>query len=570
MKPVRFIFVYALASVSIIAKANVPNSTSHPLGYSPTSVMERQKMSFDNYIDDLGYYDVKITVPASFSIADPRAVNDIYYNINPDWKETCFVSRMNNRPAAILEANNEEAAFIYPIVTQKAGRSYLMPKLQTACNIELDLRISQNNMQLDVNPMVDIISKDDMSVYSGADTVAVYELEFKKKLFDRYSRCIGIYLRKAAHPAMLLRIALTDESYPQKDDYIRLLLDNITYGDNPSTELAAAEKSIFMQGSEFGFRTKHREFTGLLPDVNDETLDELNRRKAWLEAHGMTEMPNFSDDVLEALNESREFRRQAQAKADSLNNEKYVDPADKIYPLPVLDKHPQFLGDYYGSIKKWIEDNMKYPADAAEKGLQGKVIVDYTVRYDGSVADVSVREAVPDITSFRNEAVRLISSMPKWTPGTYGGHNVSVRMTMPVNFTLPDTVCAEIAANIDNYDLPVDDNVYSFPMVDVRPKSPLGEINDREIWTKLSKNIRYTDKIINALGENKTGRVFLRCVINKDGTMGDPVIEMSTAKELNEEAIRVVKSMPKWIPGFKKGVPVKTLFDVLITFKAPH
>ena len=120
------------------------------------------------------------------------------------------------------------------------------------------------------------------------------------------------------------------------------------------------------------------------------------------------------------------------------------------------------------------------------------------------------------------------------------------------------------------YDLPVDDNVYSFPMVDVRPKSPLGEINDREIWTKLSKNIRYTDKIINALGENKTGRVFLRCVINKDGTMGDPVIEMSTAKELNEEAIRVVKSMPKWIPGFKKGVPVKTLFDVLITFKAPH
>ena len=52
--------------------------------------------------------------------------------------------------------------------------------------------------------------------------------------------------------------------------------------------------------------------------------------------------------------------------------------------------------------------------------------------------------------------------------------------------------------------------------------------------------------------------------------MGDPVIEMSTAKELNEEAIRVVKSMPKWIPGFKKGVPVKTLFDVLITFKAPH
>ena len=187
-------------------------------------------MSFDNYIDDLGYYDVKITVPASFSIADPRAVNDIYYNINPDWKETGFVSRMNNRPAAILEANNEEAAFIYPIVTQKAGRSYLMPKLQTACNIELDLRISQNNMQLDVNPMVDIISKDDMSVYSGADTVAVYELEFKKKLFDRYSRCIGIYLRKAAHPAMLLRIALTDESYPQKDDYIRLL--NKHYANN--------------------------------------------------------------------------------------------------------------------------------------------------------------------------------------------------------------------------------------------------------------------------------------------------------------------------------------------------
>ena len=72
--------------------------------------------------------------------------------------------------------------------------------------------------------------------------------------------------------------------------------------------------------------------------------------------------------------------------------------------------------------------------DAEENGVQGRVICSYVVERDGSLSDVRVLKSVEP--SLDKEAVRVVMSMPKWTPGKQNGHNVRVKYTVPVQFRL--------------------------------------------------------------------------------------------------------------------------------------
>lgn len=87
-----------------------------------------------------------------------------------------------------------------------------------------------------------------------------------------------------------------------------------------------------------------------------------------------------------------------------------------------------------GNVQSWISKNIKYPALALENGVEGKVIVQFVVERDGSVSHVKVvRSADP---SLDKEAIRVISSMPKWKPGKQRGIAVRVAYTMPIFFNL--------------------------------------------------------------------------------------------------------------------------------------
>lgn len=71
------------------------------------------------------------------------------------------------------------------------------------------------------------------------DTVVIYELDLlfnDVPYMDAYRHCIGVYLRKYAHPALLTKIMLTDAAYEHKDKYIGMLLDNISYGNHTGRE----------------------------------------------------------------------------------------------------------------------------------------------------------------------------------------------------------------------------------------------------------------------------------------------------------------------------------------------
>ena len=99
----------------------------------------------------------------------------------------------------------------------------------------------------------------------------------------------------------------------------------------------------------------------------------------------------------------------------------------------VVEEQPSFPGGQ-GALMAWLRDNIKYPVVAAENGIQGKVIVQFVVGKNGSISNVKVLRSVDP--SLDREAVRVVSSMPNWTPGKQNGTSVNVRYTLPVTFKL--------------------------------------------------------------------------------------------------------------------------------------
>ena len=79
-------------------------------------------------------------------------------------------------------------------------------------------------------------------------------------------------------------------------------------------------------------------------------------------------------------------------------------------------------------------ENMKYPKQAMKEGIQGRVAVRFIVEKDGSISDVKPILSVHPLLN--KEAVRVVKSMPKWTPGKQNGKPVRVRFNLPIMFKL--------------------------------------------------------------------------------------------------------------------------------------
>jgi TonB family protein len=99
--------------------------------------------------------------------------------------------------------------------------------------------------------------------------------------------------------------------------------------------------------------------------------------------------------------------------------------------------NPSF-GANQEELDKYIQDNVNYSTTAQNDQVEGTVFVDFVVGADGGVRDAEVTEATNDAAkqAFSEEAIRVVSSMPAWTPGTQRGKPVDVRVSLPITFQL--------------------------------------------------------------------------------------------------------------------------------------
>ena len=110
------------------------------------------------------------------------------------------------------------------------------------------------------------------------------------------------------------------------------------------------------------------------------------------------------------------------------------DDVDEDIPFVLVETKPQFNGGDANDFSKWVNSRLVYPEIAKENGVQGKITLQFTVKADGSVANVRVLRGVDE--SLDREAVRVVSASPRWTPGRQRDRAVNVTYTFPVIFQL--------------------------------------------------------------------------------------------------------------------------------------
>lgn len=224
----------------------------------------------------------------------------------------------------------------------------------------------------------------------------------------------------------------------------------------------------------------------------------------------------------------------------------------------VVENMPEFPNGGMTALMKYLSDNIRYPEAAHKAGIQGRVTVQFVVGKDGSIGNVSILRGVnADLDA---EAIRVISSMPKWKPGTQKGEPVKVKYTVPVMFRLaPEPVEKIDETTVVGYHTPVAGEVYD--VVDKMPEFPGGMTG---LMQYLSKNIRYPAE---AQTKGIQGRVTVAVIINTEGKAVNASIVRSVDPSLDAEALRVAGTMPDWVPGTKDGKPVNVKYTFPVTFR---
>ena len=107
---------------------------------------------------------------------------------------------------------------------------------------------------------------------------------------------------------------------------------------------------------------------------------------------------------------------------------------EEAIPFQLGEEKPSFNGGDANEFSKWVNSRLVYPEIAKENGVQGRVTLQFTVNADGTVSNVKVLRGVD--SSLDKEAVRVVSSSPKWKPGKQRDRAVKVTYTFPVIFQL--------------------------------------------------------------------------------------------------------------------------------------
>jgi TonB family protein len=223
----------------------------------------------------------------------------------------------------------------------------------------------------------------------------------------------------------------------------------------------------------------------------------------------------------------------------------------------VVDQMPQYPGGVV-QLRKDIALNISYPQDALKKNIIGRVIVGFVINKEGEVTNAKVLRGVH--ASLDAEALRVVNKLKDFKPGMDEGKNVNVSFTVPVTFRLqkatppPPPPLKKRGTSIYN-----GEEVHV--VVDKMPEYPGGMMKLR---SDIANMVDYPKK---AKKKGVQGRVIIGFVITKSGNVENVKVLRGVTSSLNKEAVRVVKNIKKFKPGYEKGKPVQVSFTVPVTFK---
>jgi TonB family protein len=290
---------------------------------------------------------------------------------------------------------------------------------------------------------------------------------------------------------------------------------------------------------------------------------------------------------------------------------------DSVYNL--VEKMPDFPGGDKAVIQ-FLNQNMIYPAEAQKKNEQGRVIVQFVISKTGKVETAKVLRGVSK--SLDNEALRVINLLPNWTPGEQNGQKVAVLKVMPIVFK--NTVVSEADAwtitdktliVIDSIAMPSNFNtnilnpsklisatiLKPFPkeektrLINLYGKNAANGVilitsNKDEIYYAMTDSTDCKEdankpefvggnaKLFSYIADSiqypfvakqlKTqGKVIVRFKVDKTGKVTDSKVVKTLDYFLDKEALRVINTLPNWIPGTQCDKKVDIIVTMPVIFK---
>lgn len=289
-----------------------------------------------------------------------------------------------------------------------------------------------------------------------------------------------------------------------------------------------------------------------IEDVTDTHLEEVTVTKSAREV-----LAEEGIDLSKALIISPalvdEVRAFQQSKRDT----------NKVFDI--VEEQAEFEGGM-DALSQFLQKNLKYPEAAKRANQSGKVFVQFIVNTDGTISDVNILKSAG--FGMDEEAERVIK-LAKWIPGKHHGQVVKSRFTIPIMFAIgndkassnffvkPEGIRAILPSSKEYYE-----SSDIFTAVEQQAEFPGG----MEAFAKyLQDNLKYPEAAQKA---NIQGKIYVQFVINRDGSSEKFEVLKSTENEsLDNEALRVLKSIPKWVAGQQSGRNVRSRFTIPINFQ---
>ncbi len=234
---------------------------------------------------------------------------------------------------------------------------------------------------------------------------------------------------------------------------------------------------------------------------------------------------------------------------------------DTVFDM--VDTMPLFPGDIPG-LMSFINQNTRYPEEAAMKRIQGKVVVEFIVEKDGTTSNYKILSSVDPLLD--EEALRVVRSMPQWTPGKMKGKLARVQFSLPILFRFSDPTppAGEATTATAPEKAPAEGKNTGetiFDRVDVMPEFPGGQ---QALDQYVSLNLQYPKS---AVKEKRSGVVTVQFVVDKTGKVINPNVVRGSYPEFDTEARRLIRDMPKWKPGVQNGENVNVKYVLPVRFK---
>lgn len=200
----------------------------------------------------------------------------------------------------------------------------------------------------------------------------------------------------------------------------------------------------------------------------------------------------------------------------------------------IADTMPSFPGGH-DALSQYLNKNIKFPVEAMEKNETGKVIVRFVVEKNGKITRAHVIKSATLLLN--KEALRVVNSMPNWIPGKIDGKNVAVTQVLPFTFN---------------------------SLIDKEPVKFPGGVDSSRVY--IERNLKYPEE---ALKNRIEGSVNVGLMVDKEGSITKTWIINSNNTLFNDEALRLVNSIPKLIPATYKEEPIEMDAVFTVAFVLP-